>query len=98
MPEARYPDYKLFPAVFQAWLRHTFEDDTINVKVSLTPEGTNHTYPTLTEFKMQSVNGQFVFNLPEGREISGVCCAQPPRRASLAAHCWRRNTSLRSSH
>ena len=33
MPEARYPDYNLFPAVFQDWLRHAFDDVSITVEV-----------------------------------------------------------------
>lgn len=33
MPEQQYPDYKLQPEVFQAWLRKRFSDSSIEVKV-----------------------------------------------------------------
>ncbi|EXL66618.1 hypothetical protein FOPG_17225 [Fusarium oxysporum f. sp. conglutinans race 2 54008] len=32
MPEQQYPDYKLQPEVFQAWLRKRFSDSSIEVK------------------------------------------------------------------
>ncbi|KAK2469006.1 hypothetical protein H9L39_19400 [Fusarium oxysporum f. sp. albedinis] len=32
MPEVEYPDYRLHPWVFQAWLRDRFRDDTIQVE------------------------------------------------------------------
>ncbi|KAF4439105.1 serine/threonine protein kinase [Fusarium austroafricanum] len=35
MPEVNYPDYKLAPAVFQAWLRNKFNDGTIVVEADM---------------------------------------------------------------
>ncbi|UZP35212.1 hypothetical protein NXS19_003028 [Fusarium pseudograminearum] len=49
MHEVQYPDYKLFPAAFEAWLRAKFDDPTITVECK---------------------NGHFVFNLPDGKELT----------------------------
>ncbi|KAH7208272.1 hypothetical protein BKA60DRAFT_116773 [Fusarium oxysporum] len=32
MPETQYPDYKLLPHVFEAWLRRRFKDPSIEVQ------------------------------------------------------------------
>ncbi|KAF5686285.1 serine threonine kinase [Fusarium circinatum] len=54
MTEASFPDYLLSGRVLQTWLRRKFKDDSIIVEC----------------LECQSKDGEYVFTLPDGKELS----------------------------
>ena len=71
MPEATYPDNKLIPKVFEAWLRHRFNDNAISVQVSLpVTYVTTRGLPTDLQIVVQERTIRFQFAGKQGAN----CC------------------------
>lgn len=76
MPEARCSDYRLSASALQKWLRNEFSDDTITVEVRHATYAKSGFYMGLSQLIViykKSVSGHYLFNLPDGSQLTTVC-------------------------